>query len=168
MAVHEFEEAYLEDERRIRGAILSEPISALAHREPVQLPPTASLADAIRAMNDEHIGYVLVVERGVLVGIFTERDLLRRALEDLDPARVALGKVMTPQPETLRSEDGIAQALQLMTERGFRHIPLVDRSGRPTGIVAMRDIVRWLVSMFPDSAQNLPPDPRKIPTEYGG
>jgi CBS domain-containing protein len=55
-----------------------------------------------------------------------------------------------------------------MTERGFRHVPLVDRSGRPTGIVAMRDIVRWLVSMFPDSAQNLPPDPRKIPTEYGG
>jgi CBS domain-containing protein len=168
MAVHEFEEAYLDDEREVRGAILSEPISVLAHREPVQLPPTASLADAIRTMNDEHIGYVLVVERGALVGIFTERDLLRRALEDLDPARVALGKVMTPQPETLRSEDGIAHALELMTERGFRHVPLVDRSGRPTGIVAMRDIVRWVVSMFPDSAQNLPPDPRKIPTEYGG
>ncbi len=168
MAGAEFDEAYLEDERRIRGAILSEPISVLARREPILLPPTASLADAIRVMNEQHTGYVLVVEHGALVGIFTERDLLRRALEDLDPARVALGKVMTPQPETLRSEDGIAQALELMTERGFRHIPVVDRSGRPTGIVVMRDIVRWLVSMFPDSAQNLPPDPRKIPTEYGG
>ncbi len=168
MSAHEFEEAYLDDERRIRGAILAEPIDALAKREPILLPPTATLADAIRTMNEQHAGYVLVVEREVLVGIFTERDLLRRALEDLDPSRVALGKVMTPHPETLRSDDGIAQALELMTERGFRHIPLVDRSGRPTGIVAMRDIVRWLVSMFPDSAQNLPPDPRKIPTEHGG
>lgn len=168
MAENEFDESYLADEQRIRGAILTEPISALAKREPIALPPTASLADALRVMNDQHIGYVLVVEHGALVGIFTERDLLRRALEDLDPSRVALGKVMTSQPATLRSDDGIAHALELMSERGFRHIPLVDRSGRPTGIVAMRDIVRWLVSMFPDSTQNLPPDPRKIPTEYGG
>jgi CBS domain-containing protein len=168
MTASEFEDAYAEDERLLRGALLSEPISALAPREPVLLPPAATLADAVRAMNEAGTGCVCVVERGQLVGIFTERDLLRLAVRDLEPGRIALGKVMTPQPETLRPEDGIAYALNLMTARGFRHIPLVDRAGRPTGIVAMRDIVRFVVSMFPDSVQNVPPDPRKIPAEHGG
>jgi CBS domain-containing protein len=168
MAISEFEEAYADDERLLRGALLSEPIAALAPREPILLPPNATLGDAVRAMNDARTGCVCVVERGQLVGIFTERDLLRLAVDDLSPDRVVLGKVMTAQPETLRPEDGIAYALHLMTARGFRHIPLVDRAGRPTGIVAMRDIVRFVVSMFPDSVQNVPPDPRKIPAEHGG
>jgi CBS domain-containing protein len=168
MTASEFDEAYAEDERLLRGALLSEPISVLAPREPILLPPHATLGDAVRAMNEARTGCVCVVERGQLVGIFTERDLLRLAVRDLEPERVSLGKVMTPQPETLRPEDGIAYALHLMTARGFRHVPLVDRAGRPTGIVAMRDIVRFVVSMFPDSVQNVPPDPRKIPAEHGG
>jgi CBS domain-containing protein len=168
MGSSEFEEAYNADERRIRGVILSEPISVLAPREPIQLPPSADLESAIRAMNQRKTGCVCVVEQGRLVGIFTERDLLKLVQGDLLPSEVTLGKVMTPNPATLRPEDGIALALNLMTVRGFRHIPLVDSGDRPTGIVAMRDIVAFIVSMFPDSVANVPPDPRKIQEQYGG
>ena len=171
MAQSEFQEAYEEDEDRIRGAILKEPISGLEPRPPLQLPPSASLRDGIRAMNGGRTGCVCVVEDGVLVGIFTERDLLRLALEggaDVDPSEVPLAKVMTPDPETLRPEDGIALALNRMSEGGFRHIPLVDAEGRPVGIIAMRDIVRFIVSMFPDTVLNVPPDPTAIQREYGG
>ena len=168
MGSSEFEEAYDDDERRIRGAILSEPISRLDPRKPILFPPTASVADAIAVLNERGAGCVCVVEDERLVGIFTERDLLTLAQEELKPAAVPLGKVMTQEPETLRPEDGIALALNVMTTRGFRHIPLVDAEGRPIGIVSMRDIVRFIVSMFPDTVQNVPPDPTAIPGKYGG
>ena len=168
MAGSEFEDAYEDDERRVRGAILSEPISGLNPPEPILLPPSATLGEAVRAMNHRGTGCVCVVEGERLVGIFTERDLLKLNQEELDPTRVAVGKVMTSDPATLRPEDGIALALNLMSSRGFRHIPLVDSDQRPQGIVAMRDIVRFIVSLFPDSVETVPPDPRKIQEQYGG
>ena len=55
-----------------------------------------------------------------------------------------------------------------MTEGGYRHIPLVDDENRPVGVVAMRDIVRFIVSLFPDTVLTVPPDPDAVPEEYGG
>jgi CBS domain-containing protein len=168
MSISEFEEAYEADESEIRGAILNEPISNLAAPKPVEVPPDLSVREAVRLMNEKRRGCVLVVEGGRLVGIFTERDLLRlpdlgRALADL---RVA--QVMTRDPEVLRPEHGIALALNKMSVGGYRHIPLVDAEGRPAGLVAMRDIVAFIVSLFPDAVLTAPPDPSKIQSKYGG
>jgi signal-transduction protein with cAMP-binding, CBS, and nucleotidyltransferase domain len=168
MGASEFEEAYEDDERRIRGAIFQEAIAALEPHAPSQLSPEASVSDAVRAMNESGTGCVCVVEAGSLIGIFTERDLLRLTQKERSPAGLPLSKVMTPEPERLRPEDGIALALNVMVSRGFRHIPLVDADGRPTGIVSMRDIVRFIVSMFPDRVWTAPPDPSAIPGRYGG
>ena len=167
MSTSEFEEAY-EDERRIRGAILTEPISRLTPRAPVVVTPEASVAEAIRRMNRERCGCVLVVEADRLVGIFSERDLLRLVQKETDPGGLSVGSMMTRDPETLRLDDGIALALHHMSEGGYRHIPIVDRDGRPVGVVAMRDIVRFIVSLFPDTVLTVPPDPHAVPKEYGG
>jgi CBS domain-containing protein len=109
-----------------------------------------------------------VVEGGRLAGIFTERDLLRLAREAADLGSIPLAKVMTPDPETLYPDDRIALALYHMTEGGYRHIPLVDADQRPVGIVAMRDIVRFIVSMFPDTVLNVPPTRAAIQKKDGG
>lgn len=168
MVESEFAEAYEEDERAIRGAILSEPISALDPRSPVVVSPRATVGEAVRLMNETHRGCVLVVEGYELIGIFTERDLLCLVEQESDPAKVMVGKVMTRNPEVLRPDHGVALALNKMTVGGFRHIPLVDDQGRPVGIVAMRDIVRFMVSMFPDAVLTVPSDPSAIQSEYGG
>ena len=68
----------------------------------------------------------------------------------------------------IRPENKIALALNKMADGGFRHIPLVDGAGHPVGIVAMRDIVGFIVSLFPDAVLTAPPDPAAIQTEYGG
>ncbi|MCP4005867.1 MAG: CBS domain-containing protein [bacterium] len=164
----EFVDAYDDDERLLRGAILREPISALEPRKPVLVPAEMKLREAVTIMTENHTGCVCVVEEGVLVGIFTERDLLRAVQENIDPSNVSVGQVMTGKPETLRPEHGIALALNMMSEGGFRHIPLTDTGGRPVGIVAMRDIVRFICTMFPDVTSAIPPDPSAIQTEYGG
>jgi CBS domain-containing protein len=168
MAEREFAEAYEADERHIRGAILTEPIAALDVKPPVLVSPADPVRQAVQLMTDNHTGCVCVVEGGVLVGIFTERDLLYAVQAGIDPAATRVGELMTEKPETLRRRDGIAQALNQMSEGGFRHIPIVDGAGRPVGIIAMRDIVRFIVSLFPDAVHNVPPDPKAIPTLYGG
>ena len=112
-------------------------------------------------MNEHRIGCVLVVEAGRLVGIFTERDVLTKVVtagRDIDTTPV--GEVMTRDPECLTLDDGIAYALNMMSVGGFRHIPLVDADGYPTGMVAMRDIVDYIVDLFPEEVLNLPPSPR--------
>jgi len=70
---------------------------------------------------------------------------------------------MTADPESLQSGDGIAWALNLMCIGGYRHVPLTDDDGRPTGVVSVKDIVEFIVDLFPDEILNLPPDPRKKP-----
>ncbi len=168
MASSDLLDAYEQDERALRGAILSEPISALEPRPPVLLTPEASVRRAVDLMVKNHTGCVCAVESGRLIGILTERDLLHAAAERVDVEVTALGQLMTRDPETLRMTDGIAVALNQMSEGGFRHVPIVDGAGRPVGIIAMRDIVRFIVSLFPDAVLTVPPDPAAIPTEYGG
>ena len=168
MAESDFLAGYEEDEKALRGAILTEPISALEPPLPVTVERDTPVREAVRAMTERHTGCVCVVDADVLAGIFTERDLLRIVQENVDTATTPVGQVMTENPETLRPRHGIAQALNQMSEGGFRHIPLVDGRGRPVGIIAMRDIMRFIVSLFPDAVFNVPPDPEAIQTEYGG
>ena len=168
MAESEFTDAYEEDQGELRGAIVNEPISTLETKKPVEVTAEQPVRDAVELMNAHHTGCVLVVEDGKLVGIFTERDLLRIVQEEADTSSIPVGQAMTAEPDALRPENRIALALNKMSEGGFRHIPLVDGRGRPVGIVAMRDIVRFIVSMFPDAVLTVPPDPAKIPTKYGG
>ncbi len=168
MAKSEFSEAYEEDLRTLRGAIMGEPISALEPRQPVCVSADTQLREAVALMKESHRGCVLVVEGAVLIGILTERDILRAVQENIDTSAAPVGSLMTPKPEALRREHGIALALNMMSEGGFRHIPLTDASGRPVGIIAMRDIVKFICSMFPDATLTVPPDPTAIPTEYGG
>lgn len=160
------EEELIAEERAIEAArlgtaITKRPIRKLPTlRPPVCVDPDASVRYAIDAMNEHRTGCVLVAEDDRLVGIFTERDVLTRIVPettDIDTTRVS--EVMTADPECLTLDDGIAYALNMMSVGGFRHIPLVDAERSPTGIVAMRDIVDFIVDLFPKEVLNLPPSP---------
>jgi len=141
--------------------VLTRPLSVLPPSEPLLIESPAPVLEAVHQMRDRHAGCVLVVRGGKLKGIFTDRDLLVRVVADgLDPAKTAVRRVMTPTPETLRPSDSIAFALNLMSLGGYRHIPLVDKSGAPVGTVSVKDIVGYLVGFFPKSVINLPPAPR--------
>ena len=164
----EFEEAY-EDERDSPGEVFGEPLSKIPLRPLLVLKTTDLVADAIQAMNDRHIGVSLVVDAdGRLAGIFTERDVLRKvACRELD-LNTQVSSVMTPDPVTLPEHASIAYALQKMSVEGYRHIPLVSEDHRPLGVVGVRDIVRWLVELFPESLLNLPPEPVNPTSVDGG
>ena len=112
----------------------------------VTVEPVAYLAQASRAMATAEAGSALVMDAGSLVGIFTERDIMR-ALADsasADTARVApVTAWMTPDPVTVSGDATVGEALDLMLSGGFRHLPVMDGDD-VVGIVSMRDLARAL------------------------
>lgn len=158
-------------ERKRRGfdaALVREPLSELPVREPLVMAAGASVTDAMRAMQREHTGCVLVTDDGTpsskLVGIFTERDVLLRIVDrGKNPATLPLAEVMTPEPEVLSVKSTVAYALNKMSVGGFRHIPVVDEEHRPAFVVSVRDVVNFLVEAFPREVLNLPTEPGTPP-----
>ena len=138
------------------------PIKSIGLRRSVILGHEVRVSKAIEAMRDARIGSVLVTgPDGKLVGIFTERDVLNRiALGEANGATTALRAVMHAKPDTLSPDDEIAYALRIMSHGGYRHVPLVDRDGKPVGVISVRDIVDFIADLFPDDILTLPTDPR--------
>ncbi|RPH84445.1 MAG: CBS domain-containing protein [Candidatus Rokuibacteriota bacterium] len=143
----------------IRGALLNDKIAVLGPAEPVCLREGATVQEAIERMLAHRQAGVLVVDAdGRLAGIFTERDVLTRvAGQGRDPRHVALGEVMTRDPEALRPGDRVAYAVHAMSVAGYRTVPLVDGDGKPLGVVTVSDVIRWLAGLFPEAVLNLPP-----------
>lgn len=100
----------------------------------------ASVDEACRLMRERNIGAILVVDvLGALQGIFTERDAVFRVLvERRDALATSVAEVMTAQPATLRPDDNVMDALRLMDDSGFRHVPVME-AGRVYGVVSRRD-----------------------------
>lgn len=160
------EEEEIAEERALEGArfgagMAKRLIRSLTTLKPlVSVGPAASVREAAKVMDDGGVGCVLVVEAERLVGIFTERDVLGKVVAGgRDPETTTVRDVMTPDPECLTLDDAVGYALNLMSDHGFRRIPLIDAAGRPTGVVTMRNIVVNLVELIPSDVRNLPPRP---------
>lgn len=109
---------------------------------------SATVIDAVRAMNDHHIGAVLITDAlGAVVGIFTERDVLRRIVAaGLDPLLTPVRKVMTPNViscDLFTDLDDIARTMQ---SRRIRHLPIRDADERVVGVISIGDINAFNVS----------------------
>lgn len=151
----EFEDAY-EDMERVKGAFLETPVSELMAEKPLVVEADATVVAAVNAMNERRTGCVLVQKAGKLVGIFTERDLLRKVIFRDDNRSWKIEAVMTPNPVTLPRSATVAYALNKMAVDGYRHIPIVDGEGKPVGVLSVKDIVHFVVDFFPDGVHNLP------------
>ena len=108
--------------------------------DPRTVEPSASLVEAARAMRDDDVGAVLVVDRGRLAGIVTDRDIAVRAVADgADPQRTTVEQVCSPMPVTLTVDQTAEDAVRLAREHSVRRIPVVQ-DGRPAGIVTIGDL----------------------------
>ncbi|MDR0480239.1 MAG: CBS domain-containing protein [Burkholderiaceae bacterium] len=113
---------------------------SISRKQVIRLLPQATVRDAARVMTRANCGSVLVMEPpDSLLGILTERDLVTRVLaRGLDPDTATAREVMTPNPICIGPETRISDAVVLMLERGFRHLPLVSGS-KVLGVFSARD-----------------------------
>lgn len=109
------------------------------HQRPETLPDTATVKEACARMHARKIGCILVTDGlGHLTGIFTGRDLVRLAAEGKALDSTPLGAAMTANPHTMPPGHTAIEALRVMHDGGFRHIPVID-GGRIVGVVSRGD-----------------------------
>lgn len=118
------------------------PVISLVKRPPVTLKQENTIKEAIVKMAEENIGSLVIVDDDFKpIGIFTERDVVRRVLaRGIDLERTKLREVMTSRPVTIREGESAKKALDIMLHFGFRHLPVVDSDGKLVGVVSIRDV----------------------------
>lgn len=148
-------------------SLSSECVGATQPDTPVAITPDTPVATVIGLFRAQQQAAVLVCESDQLVGIFTERDALRLMTDRADlsqPVSTAMSDVVA----TVDPKSTVADAIQLMSEGGYRHLPVVDSLGKPSGVVAVRGIVHYLVEHFPDAVYTQPPTGDRPPAEREG
>ncbi len=112
-----------------------------------EIQQEASVLEAVQMMNDRSIGALIVRHDGEMVGIFTERDALRRVVgKQLDPAAVRVADAMTTRVICCTPATSIDEARELMKTRRVRHLPILDAEGEVVGIVSIGDLNAYLTT----------------------
>jgi signal-transduction protein with cAMP-binding, CBS, and nucleotidyltransferase domain len=130
-------------------------LQSMSQRHVLSLGPAASVHDAACAMTRANCGSVLIIDSaGTMQGILTERDLMTRVLaKGLDANATAVTQVMTRHPRCVGPEMKVADAVLIMIERGFRHLPIVAEGGRVLGVFSARDALPREVNTAVDLAE---------------
>jgi len=139
----------------------------VGRRQPVAVPPGTSIGDCIRAIQKSGTGDSVFVtdENGRLLGVLTERDIFGRLVGPDVAAGVDVDATvetyMTTNPHTLRLEQTVRDALELMQQGLYRNVPVVDEDHRLVGVVRQVDILKFFAESFPEELLNLPPRPHQ-------
>ena len=110
----------------------------------LSVAPETKLADVARDMRAHDADSVAVIDDARLVGIITERDLVRAIADGLNPTQASASLVMTSDPATVSLDEDVNVVAVKMMRLGIRHLPVVDEQGRPAGLVSARDLVALL------------------------
>jgi len=145
----------------------SEGVGSAYPDQPLAATANESVGQVLQLLRAQRTGAVLICDGEKLVGILTERDALKLMAGGGDFSK-PVRDVMSRQPTTVLSTATVADAIRVMAEGGYRHLPIVDGDGKPTGMVAVHGIVHYLVDHFPETVYNLPPDPKASPREREG
>ena len=150
----------------------AEKIQNLKLREPLAIPHSTTLKDVLERMKAESRGYAVILKGKKVVGIFTERDALMRVAGQGPGYKESLSdpieKFMTPDPKCLTLEASVADVIRLMSERSYRHVPLLNDKGELQATVGVRDLLGFLAEHFPYEVYNLPPNPQQVPLSAEG
>ena len=130
---------------QVEQSLLTDRIGLLDPKTPITVAADTPIGEVLRLMVDKSVGCLIVVDGKDPVGIFSERDALLKL--NVDASRLSdrpVSEYMTTNPQTLEGTAKIAFAVQRMDLGGYRHLPIVGDEGQLTGIISVRDILRYL------------------------
>ncbi|MEB3778699.1 MAG: CBS domain-containing protein [Desulfurococcales archaeon] len=116
-------------------------VEELMTKDPVAISPTTTVLEAAKLMDEIGVGALPVVDRDRrLIGIFSERDIVRRVIAKERPLATPISEVMTRDVIIIGPNDTVEDALKLMARFNIRHLPVVDEKGVLIGIISIKDI----------------------------
>lgn len=155
--------------KSVESVIRAKKIGEVINPKLVQSPPEVSVKDAIKLMQENRAGYIVVAKNKRVVGVFTETDVAQKILDQDVNWDDPISKYMIKDPLVLKPTDTIGTAIDLMGEHRFYHIPLVNDQGELVNVLSVRTLIRFLAEYYPQEVYNLPPHPDQImETPEGG
>jgi CBS domain-containing protein len=124
-------------------------VKDLPHGPLLSVTPNLSLAEVARRMRKEDCDSLAIMAEKKLVGIITERDLVRAIADGVDPDQARADMFMSADPATVTADEDVSVVAVKMMALGIRHLPVVDDKGIPVGLVSARDLVKFLDSGKP-------------------
>jgi CBS domain-containing protein len=112
-------------------------------RDVLAVAPEDTIGEAAQQMVERGVGSAVVLDYGRLIGIFTERDLLRAVADRVHSSEARVRDWMTPEPVTVTPDTSAEDAAEIMLDGGFRHLPVVEGE-QAVGIISIRDAARWI------------------------
>jgi CBS domain-containing protein len=135
-------------ENLVERSVMHDQVKTLKQQAPVTIAHSATVGESVALMLSSNVGAVLIVDdAGRLIGIFSERDLLKRVVGVVpDHEKLPITQFMTPRPECVSLTDTLNFVLQKMDAGGYRHVPVLE-DGKPVGIISARDMLRFLTRL---------------------
>ena len=165
----EWFEALEPDEENIEmgsAVQINDPISSLGLKLPLMIEMGTNMKNALEILQGKEQNCILIVENNILKGIITERDILLKITgKGFDLDLVTVDEFMTENPEYLSPEDPLAYALNKMHVGGFRHVPIVNDSMEPVGLISISNIISTIADYFSMEIINLPPLDRIVDSD---
>jgi CBS domain-containing protein len=124
-------------------------VKDLPHGRLLSVAPELSLAEVARRMGKEDSDSLAIMDGKRLVGIITERDLVRAIADGVDPDQARADMFMSADPATVTADEDVSVVAIKMMALGIRHLPVVDDKGIPVGLISARDLVKYLDSGKP-------------------
>lgn len=152
----------------IETDLKSERISHLNLHEFTVVQSETSVQEVVEQMRHERRNCAFVLKDNHLLGIFTERDILRKVVMNPETWEKPVDEVMTASPDVIVSSDTVEHALDMMEKGRFRNIPVIDEAGNVVGNVTHYAFIKFLAEHFPQEIYNVPPDEGIHEDRYGG
>jgi CBS domain-containing protein len=133
-----------------------------------QVASGTTIRETIARMRASRHNVCLVTAEDKLIGIFTDRDVLRKVVASPEVLDNPIDSVMTQNPMTIKPDASAAMALRLMDDNHFRNVPAVDDDGTVVGSMSHLAIVNYLATRYPIEVQNQPPRPDQFPRKAEG
>jgi len=153
----------------IANDLREENVTVMDLAEYVRIESGTTVRDTVGQMKAAGVNCAFVVKENRLVGIFTDRDVLRSVVDRPDLWNCQIDEVMTHHPRTIHAGQTAGDALSMMNEMHFRNTPVINDAGEILGNLTYGSLVRYMADHFQEAVINLPPEPDQFGEErYGG
>jgi CBS domain-containing protein len=151
----------------VKTKALSEKLAHIIRSEPAIAQETTTVKDALALMRSRQKPALMICKGKKLLGIFTERDYIMKALgsaKSSDP----ISKYMTPNPITGRLDETLGEVIEVMDAKHLRTLPIVDENGAVASVVTVLTVIQYLADHFPAAVVNRPPQPHVVSEDADG
>ncbi len=152
----------------LKDSLQTSPITHVDLSFYIETQKGTKVRDVLDKMKASHRKCALIMDRGQLIGIFTERDIMKKVAGKPESWDALIETQMTPDPETIDADMTVIRAAQIIASNRYRYMPVVNKGGVVLGTLTYYAIIKFISDYFPEEIYNLPPVPDHFATARAG